>query len=116
MEDMTGTDGIVYLIEEELSKIAGKDGTITAEEQALINSIMTEVTKYKDVLDQSLSDGKITQQERIRLFQGKLNIIHKAVGKIKDDMMVSQDEQAIVNGLQGLLPKITEYEEKFTEK
>ena len=116
MSDNLDADNIVKLIQQELDKIAGKDEAISSDEQSLIDSIMSEVGKYKELLDRSLDDGKIDQQERIRLFQTKFAIIQKAVGKIRDDMIVSQDEQAIIGRLQQLLPKISEYEEKFTEK
>ncbi|MFV2014806.1 MAG: hypothetical protein ACC656_05230, partial [Candidatus Heimdallarchaeota archaeon] len=81
MTDKMDTDNIVNLIQEELNKIADSDGTVSVDEQSLIDSIMAEVKKYKNMLDQSLTDGKIDQQERIHLFQGKFNIIQKAVGK-----------------------------------
>lgn len=116
MTDKLDADNIVKQIQEELSKIAGEDGSISSDEQSLIDSIVVEVGKYKNLLDQSLEDGKIDQQEGIRLFQSKFAIIQKAVGKIRDDMIVSKDEQAIIDGLQQLLPMISEYEEKFTEK
>ncbi|MCE7735397.1 MAG: hypothetical protein GPJ54_11000 [Candidatus Heimdallarchaeota archaeon] len=114
MTDKLDTHNIVKLIQEELNKIAGKDGTISSDEQSLIDSIVIEVGKYKELLDRSLDDGKIDQQERIRLFQTKFAIIQKAVSKIRDDMIVSKDEQAIIDGLQQLLPQISEYEDKFT--
>ena len=116
MTDKLDADNIVRLIHEELNMIAGSDGTISADEQSLIDSIIIEVEKYKILLDKSLDDGTIDQQERIRLFQTKFAIIQKAVGKIRDDMIVSKDEQAIVDGLQMLLPQISEYEDKFSEK
>ncbi|MHA2099941.1 MAG: hypothetical protein ACW99A_14785, partial [Candidatus Kariarchaeaceae archaeon] len=102
-------------IKNELSNIAGEDGTISTSEQGLLDTILMELNKYRDMLNQALQDNKLDQQEKIRLFSAKLDIIRKAVGKIKKDMIVSDDEQAIMNGLQQLLPKIIEYEDKFSD-
>ncbi len=110
------TEKIILMIKNELSRIAGKDGKVTEDEQALINSILEEANKYKTILDKAISNNKIDQQERIRLFQGKLNMVQKAVSKIRDDLIVSDDEQAIINGLQLLLPKISDFEAKFIDE
>lgn len=116
MSEDNETAKIVNMIESELNKIAGKDGRITTEERDLIETILVEVHKYKGVLDNAISDNKIDQQERIRLFQGKLNMVQTAVSKIRQDLIVSTEEQAIINGLQQLIPKITEYEDQFLDK
>ena len=116
MPDDSETEKIVLMIKDELNKIAGKDGRITTEEKALIDTIMLEVNKYIVNLDKALYDKKIDQQERIKLFQGKLKIIQTAVSKIRQDLIVSGEEQAIINGLQQLIPVFSEYEEKFIDK
>ena len=113
MTDNIETDEIVLKIENELNKIAGKDGIITTEERKLVDSIMVEVGKYKYILDQSLADGKIDQRERIKLFQGKLMIVQKTVSNIREDLIVSNEEQEIITRLQQLLPLISEYEDKY---
>ena len=116
MSENSETEEIMQMIKGELGKIADQDGKVTGEEQLLLDSIMVQIEKYKNILDEALSNGKIDQQERIRLFQGKLNIIQMAVSEIRQDLIVSTEEQAIMNRLQQLLPKISEYEEQFFDK
>ncbi|OLS22132.1 MAG: hypothetical protein HeimC2_30570 [Candidatus Heimdallarchaeota archaeon LC_2] len=116
MSENIETEKIVQIIQNELGNIADQDGKVTEEEQTLIDSIMLHINKYKNILDEALANNKIDQQERIKLFQGKLNIIQMAVSDIRQDLIVSTEEQAIMNGLQRLLPLITEYEEQFHDK
>ena len=113
VSEHTGTEKIVEMIRQELSNIAHQDNKVSEDEQALMDKIMSEVMKYKNLLDKAIMDNKLDEQERIRLFSAKLEIIKKAVGQMKKDMIVSKEEQALLNGLQRLLPKISDFESKF---
>lgn len=104
---------VVKLITDEITGIAKRDGVITEEEQTLIDSIETEMKKYKTLMEKALEDNEITPKERNSLFRAKLQIIKNSVKTIRQDFNVSNDEQEIINGLQKMLPEISKFEKKF---
>jgi hypothetical protein len=80
----------------QLKKFAMEDGIETQEETILIDNVIYNFDKFKDMLEQALEDNKITYKEKVDL----LNIIHKidhdAHITAEADGIVSEDEMRLL--------------------
>lgn len=81
---------------ERLRTTALQDGIITPEEDKLISKIVLDVESYSSLVDKAFEDNVISEEERIELFEGRIQILEKAYAVARDDARITGDEAEIL--------------------
>ena len=81
---------------ERLRITALQDGIITPEEDKLIAKIVLDVESYSSLVDKAVEDHVISEEERIELFEGRIQILEKAYAVARDDARITGDEAEIL--------------------
>ena len=84
---------------QELTDTAMEDGKITAEEQAILNRVASDISLYQKVLEKAVEDGVITQSERFLLDSMRTKVTEGAASVARRDRTVSEDERALLSRL-----------------
>ena len=82
-----------------LQKVALEDGVITTEERKLISNIVLDVEAYSNMVDRALADGIISKNERVELFEGRIEILEKAYLIAREDRSISKDETELLKSI-----------------
>lgn len=78
---------------------AERDGKVTSEEKALIDSLKVDLPVYMEALAKAKEDNVITKEEERELEKIKDSIIHKVVLIARSDNQVTEDERALIKKL-----------------
>ena len=82
-----------------LREKALSDGIITLEEEKLISNIVLDVEAYNQMVHEAREDGKITENEKTELFEGRIEILEKAYAIAREDQNISDDEVEILKSI-----------------
>ena len=82
-----------------LQKVALEDGVITEEERRLISNIVLDVEAYSNMVDKALEDGIINKNERVELFEGRIEILENAYSIAREDRSISSDETELLKSI-----------------
>ncbi|MHA2503086.1 MAG: hypothetical protein ACXAE3_09460 [Candidatus Kariarchaeaceae archaeon] len=99
-------------INQKMIDIAKQNGIITADEQAIIESVKENIAKYFEVLHQSYDDDIITSDEQNDMYALRKRIMDEAVEIAKDDNQITQDEFALLRVIKSILEEM-EYNEHY---
>lgn len=80
----------------QLRDIALADGKLSHEEQELMTTIILDIERYNQMIQQALDDGIIDVSEERELFEGRMKILEKAYDKAREDKTISEDEKRIL--------------------
>ncbi len=78
---------------------AGRDGKITADEQALIDTVSVDVGAYQEALEQALADGIVTEEEEAQLESFKQDMLRRVHFIARQDDVGTRDEYALIRKL-----------------
>jgi uncharacterized tellurite resistance protein B-like protein len=93
------------LIKMELHGLAMADGKISDEESRLIDQIVGDLHRYDTLLQEALTDGVITYEEKRLLWHDRERIVREAYNMANSDGTISKDEEDILSLLYDLLQK-----------
>ena len=82
-----------------LQKVALEDGVITTEERKLISNIVLDVEAYLNMVDRALADGIISKNEKVELFEGRIEILEKAYQIAREDRTITKDETELLKSI-----------------
>lgn len=71
---------------------ANEDGIITSDEQAIIDSIKSNISKYQEILEDSYEDEIITAEEQNDMYLSRKHMLEEALSIAKEDNKITQDE------------------------
>ncbi|OLS28758.1 MAG: hypothetical protein HeimC2_04880 [Candidatus Heimdallarchaeota archaeon LC_2] len=100
---MSEEESLFQLTIRELMEAAKKDGVITPEEKDIIDQVRVDADSYNMMLEESLTDGTINEQESERLNDLKQMIIDRAELIAKVDGEFDDDEQFLLKKLSDIL-------------
>ena len=89
-------ESLFDIVMEELLEEALKDGVITEEERAIIDSFRVDLSSYQDILRRAQRDGVISGDEVRQLDTLRLQVSENARKVALSDEVVSDDEQALI--------------------
>jgi len=78
---------------------AGRDGKITADEQALIDTVSVDIGAYQEALEQALADGVVTKEEEAQLESFKQDMLRRVHFIARQDDVGTRDEFALIRKL-----------------
>ena len=84
---------------EQIGEIADKDGTITKEEQAILDTIFNDLSNYRVLVLDALDDGVITPQEEEQMKNSRERILENANAMAMADGQFSDDEEQLLDSL-----------------
>lgn len=95
-----------------LNNIANTDGMITEEEKSIINNVEENLSEYKEILLQAKNDNESRNINKLELFQARMRILQKAMSSALEDKKVSDDEKALINGVQIIISELEKLEKE----
>jgi len=100
---MSEKENLFQLTIRELMEAAMRDGVITPEEKDIIDQVRVDADSYNMMLEDSLTDGTINEQESERLNDLKQMIIDRAELFAKVDGEFDNDEQYLLKKLSDII-------------
>jgi uncharacterized membrane protein YebE (DUF533 family) len=100
---MSANEDIFELTVRSLIDAAKNDGIITPEEKDIIDQVKIDTDSYNLILNESLSDGVIDEQEAEKLADLKQMIIDRAELIAEVDGFLDEDEQFLLKTLSKVL-------------
>ncbi len=82
----------------DLIEVAANDGIISQDEETLLKEINYSLDLFSKHLDNALSDGVITDDEREELLKLKEVLVNNALSIASDDHIISDDEMQLLMG------------------
>ncbi len=89
----------------QLLSAAKKDGIITPEEMDIIEQVKIDAESYSLMLQEALSDGKLSKKEREKLNELKQMIVDRAELIAKLDGKFDDDEKELLKKLSEIISK-----------
>ncbi|MDH5403499.1 MAG: TerB family tellurite resistance protein [Candidatus Heimdallarchaeota archaeon] len=87
----------------ELAVLAMNDKIITAEELQIIQQFTFDLTKFKDLINEALEDGIITNEEKNYLNNFKEKILNNVQEVANLDNVVEDEEKVLINKISQIL-------------
>ena len=100
---MSEEESLFQLTIRKLMEVAKNDGVITPEEKDIIDQVKVDADSYNMMLQESLTDGTINEQESEKLNDLKQMIIDRAELIAKVDGDFDSDEQFLIKKLADIL-------------
>ncbi len=100
---MSDDENLFQMTIRELMEAAKKDGVITPQEKDIIDQVRVDADSYNMLLEESLSNGIINEQEAEKLGDLKQMILDRAELIAKVDGEFDKDEQLMLKKLSEIL-------------
>jgi len=93
-------------------EVANEDGIISEDEQALIDNVRANISKYFQILRDSFEDKIITEEEQYEMYESRKRILEEALQVAKGDEKITQDEFKLLSTIREILQEM-EYNENY---
>ncbi|MCY3411920.1 MAG: MFS transporter [Candidatus Heimdallarchaeota archaeon] len=96
-----------------LEDVAGKDGVLDRDEEAILSVIAAELKKYGALLEKVTKDEMIDDAEKEQLIAAREKLLSEAKLMAHQDKNISEDEQAIIDELYKIVEEIEQFEKSL---